>query len=302
MAGPSAAAHAGPRGTPAIADGKIVTLGVMGTVSCLDATTGAVLWRNDPFPGDYPMFYASMSPIIVGGLAVVHVGGSGNGALLAYDLATGKQKWNWSAEGPAYSSPVLMTVEGTQALVELSDKSFIGVAVADGKQLWSVPFVPQRMAYNAATPLVDGSTVIISGGGAGRGTQAYKIAKQGDTFTPTQLWANADVACQFCTPVLVNGMIYGVSNQGKLFCLKEADGTAAWMDQTPHGRGFGSMLAAGGFILALPPDGTLIVMQPDGKQLATYKVSDEQTYALPILAGNRIFIKDQETLGLWTIG
>jgi outer membrane protein assembly factor BamB len=160
------------------------------------------------------------------------------------------------------------------------------------------------MAYNSVTPIVDGATVIISGTGAGRGTVAYKITKQGDTFTPTQLWTDATLTCQFCTPVLYNGLLYGVSGQGKLFCLKESDGTGVWEDQTVHGPrgGFGCMLAAGGFIFALPADGTLIVMQPDGKQVAHYQVSDEPTYTLPLLAGNRIFIKDQQTLGLWTIG
>jgi outer membrane protein assembly factor BamB len=274
----------------------------MGTVTCLDAATGALIWRKDPFPNTVPRFYASASPLIVDGLAVVHAGGAGNGALIAYDLPTGAEKWRWAGEGPGYDSPVLMTVDGTQAIVELTEKSLIGVAVADGKLLWQVPFAPQGMAYNAVTPVVDGSTVIISG--TGRGTKAYKIAKQGDTFAATDLWTNMDIACQFCTPVVVNGLVYGVSNQGKLFCLKEADGTGVWMDPTVHGPrgGFGAMVAAGGFIFALPADGTLIVMQADGKQVAHYKVSDLATYSTPILAGNRLFIKDAETLALWTIG
>jgi outer membrane protein assembly factor BamB len=301
--GPSASVHPGPRSTPAVADGKVVTLGVMGTVSCLDAATGTLIWRKDPFPGVVPRFYTAMSPLIVNQMALVHVGGPGNGALIAYDLATGAEKWRWAGEGPGYDSPVLMTVDGTPVLVELTEKSLVGVAVGDGKLLWQVPFEPQGMAYNAATPIVDGQTVIITG--AGRGTKAYKIAQQGGAFTATELWTNADVACQFCSPVLANGMIFGVSSKGNVFCLKEADGTAAWVDQTPHGRGFGAMLAAGGVVLALPENGPLLVLQADDKQLtvvAQYKVSDLGTYALPILAGKRIFVKDQQTLTLWTIG
>jgi len=37
------------------------------------------------------------------------------------------------------------------------------------------------------------------------------------------------------------------------------------------------------------------------KQLASYKVSDNQTHAYPIASGNRIFIKDKESVTLWVV-
>ena len=84
--------HPGPRSSPAVADGKVVTIGVGGVLSCLDAATGKVLWRKDPFPKVVPQFFTAMSPIIVDGMAIVHVGGPGNGAIIAYDLASGDEK------------------------------------------------------------------------------------------------------------------------------------------------------------------------------------------------------------------
>ena len=37
---------AGPRATPAIADGKVYTLGAEGRLLCLDAGRGEVLWSH----------------------------------------------------------------------------------------------------------------------------------------------------------------------------------------------------------------------------------------------------------------
>jgi len=37
------------------------------------------------------------------------------------------------------------------------------------------------------------------------------------------------------------------------------------------------------------------------KQLATYKVADSPTHAYPVLSGNRIFIKDRDSLTLWIV-
>jgi len=131
----AAARHPGPRSSPAVADGKVVTLGVAGVVSCWD-TSGKLLWRKDPFPKVVPQFFTSMSPIVVEGKAIVHVGGQGNGAIIAFDLASGDEKWRWGAEGPDYGSPALLTADGVKQIVTPTEKSIVGIAVADGKLLW----------------------------------------------------------------------------------------------------------------------------------------------------------------------
>ncbi len=295
--------HPGPRSSPTVADGKIVTFGVRGTISCLDAASGKILWRKDDYPGAWPRFFTASSPLIVDGLCVAQVGTKGNGAVVAYDMASGGQKWKWASEGPEYASPVLFTASGSKQIVTLAEKSVVGLNLADGKLLWQIPFVPQGMAYNSATPIVDGQTVIYSG--QGRGTHAVAIEKQGDGFAPKELWANPDVAVQFDTPVLKNGLLFGLSNAGKFFCLDAKTGKTLWIDSVNRGGAFGSVVDAGSVLFALTPKAELIVMEPsekEFKQVASYKVSDKPTYAYPVISGNRILIEDQDSaVTLWTI-
>jgi outer membrane protein assembly factor BamB len=285
-----------------VADGKIVTLGVGGVVSCLDLN-GKLIWRKDPFPKIVPRFFTSMSPIIVDGMAIVHVGGQGNGGIIAFDLTTGDEKWRWAAEGPEYASPALMTVDGVKQIVTLAEKSIVGIATADGKLLWQLPFAPANRAYNAATPIIDGQTVIYMG--AGRGIKAVKIEKKGDAFATAELWSNADVAPQFNTPVLRDGFLFGLSDKGNLFCVDSRTGKTAWVDQTARDRGgFAAVVGAGSCLMALPSSSELTVFKLNDKQyeeLAKIKVSDTPIYAHPVIAGNRIIIKDQETVAMLTI-
>jgi outer membrane protein assembly factor BamB len=175
--------------------------------------------------------------------------------------------------------------------------------VSDGKLLWQIPFAPERRAYNAATPIIDGQTVIYTR--AGRGTFAVEIVKDGDGCAVKEKWSNAEAGVQFNTPVLKDGFLYGLTNQGNFFCINSQTGETAWLDPTQTDRsGFTALVDAGPVILALPSNGELIVIQPNTKEftvLARIEVFETGTYAHPVVAGNRIFIKDDNTLALWTL-
>jgi outer membrane protein assembly factor BamB len=173
-------------------------------------------------------------------------------------------------------------------------------AAADGKLFWETPFVVQGRAYNAATPIVDGAKLIYSG--AGRGTKAARIEKTGDTFTVTNLWSNPDNAVQFNTPVLKGGQVYGITQNGALFCLDAQDGKTLWSTNL-GGRGFGSVVDAGEVLLALTPTGQLTAFEPSDKEfkkLASYTVGTD-TYAYPIPAGKGLYVKDTESVLFWAI-
>jgi outer membrane protein assembly factor BamB len=302
--------HPGPRSSPAVAQGKVCTLGVGGVLSCLDAESGKVVWRKDTKA--HPQFFTASSPIIVDGMCIAFLGSKGKGDLSAYSLDSGEEKWKWTGDGPAYGSPVLMTVDGTKQLVTPSEKSLVGVNVADGKLLWQVPFASR---YNSGTPIVDGHKVICSGAPAG--TVAFKVEKSGSGFAANQLWKSNQAAGTYNTPVLKDGLLYGLSMGGgggggggrgrggaaNFFCMSAENGNVLWTDKTPRGQ-CGEILDAGSVLVALTSDSNLVAFKPSNKEymeLAKIKVADSETWAYPIVAGNRLFVKDRDKLTLWTI-
>jgi outer membrane protein assembly factor BamB len=288
--------HPGPRSSPVVADGKIVTLGVTGIVSCLDAASGKKLWRKDDLKGKFPRFYTSMSPLIVDDLAILQLGGGNDGTFVAYDLADGDQKWKWAGDGATYASPVLMTIDGTKVIVAQTDKRVVALDATGGKLLWKVPFAPTGMAYNAITPLVDGQTLIYSG--QGRGIKALTFEKNGDSLTAKELWSNPQLGSQFSTPVLKEGLIFGLSDSGKFFCIDATSGKTAWTDEGKHG-GYGAIVDIGPAIVALTSKAELIGFEPtdkEYKELGHLKVSEKPTYAFPVLSNKGMYVKDQDNL------
>lgn len=300
---PAAGPHEGPRASPTVADGKVVTYGVRGTLSCLDATTGKVLWRKDDFKS-WPRFYTSSSPVVADGLCVAQQGGENKGGIVAYDLATGAERWKWTEDGTAYASPVLLVLDGTKVVVAETANKVVALGLADGKVLWEAPYpVPKKMGYNAASPtVVDAQTVLIAG--SDRGVKAVRFEKQGDKLAAKELWHNTDNSVQFNSPVVKNGLVFGISNRDALFCLDAKTGKTNWTAPIKGARGFGSVVDAGPVLITLTPAAQLVVFEPSDsgfKQVATYKVADSPTYAYPVVAGNRVFVKDNDSLTLWTI-
>lgn len=301
ITGPASSQHSGPRSTPAVGEGKIVTLGIGGVLSCLDAGTGKLVWRNEDFTKELPMFFPSLSPLIANGMCIVHLGGKDKGEIIAFDLKTGNQKWQCTSDGPSYASLSLMTVNGKKQIVDLTEKNLVGIDPENGKLLWQFAVPVENRFYNAASPVIDGQTVIITG--QGQGTKAVTIQKQGTEFVATELWKNAELGTKWNTPVLKDGFLYGLSDGRKLFCMNAKTGQTAWIDAKLHSD-FGTIVDAGSVIIALPLTSNLVVFKPDEKaytEIALIKVADAPTYSYPVIAGNKIFIKDKESLVMITL-
>jgi outer membrane protein assembly factor BamB len=298
--GPSTS-HPGPRSTPTVAEGKIVTLGVDGILSCLDASVGKVIWRKNEFTDGVPAFFTGMSPVIADGMCIAHLGGAENGKIIAFDLSTGNIRWKLEGNGPSYSSPIVVGIDGKKQIVVQTDKNLIGISLADGKLQWQIPTPPAQRFYNSATPIADGQIIIYTGQGSG--TWAVKIQKQGDSYTTGEIWHNPDLGTSFNTPVLKEGSLFGLTQAGKLFCINAQTGKTAWADTVMH-KNFGAILDAGPVMVALPSTSELVVYKPDANaysEIVRYKVAETPVYAHPLLVGNRIYVKDNETLVMWTV-
>jgi outer membrane protein assembly factor BamB len=296
----------GPRGTPAVAEGKVCAFGVGGTISCFDAGSGQLAWRKET--KGTPGFKTSYSPVIAEGKCVVHSGGGrgkggGKGEVVAYDLKDGNEAWKWQGDAPAYSSPVLMTVDGTKMVVTMSASNVLGIGLADGKLLWQARFSASRYG-NTVTPLVDGSTIIYAG--SGTGTVAATVEKTADGFKLRQLWKSDQSPHLYNTPTLKDGKIYGLSGSGrgasKLYCLDAKTGDVLWTDATPRGE-CGAILDAGPVLLALSSDSNLLAFKPSDRgyeELAKIKVADSPTWTVPVVTGSRVFVKDKDSVSLLT--
>jgi outer membrane protein assembly factor BamB len=295
----------GPFSTPLVAGGMLYTLGASAVLSAFDEKTGALKWRKDwsqEIDTSRMFTGTAMSPIIAGGLLIVHVGDDAKGAFRAFDPMTGGERWALAGHGPGYASPVVhgSGTAGPQ-LITMTDKAVVGVEVKTGKLLWQIPF-PDEWNENIVTPVFAADLLIISG--TRKGTFGYRLDAKG-TAAPTQVWHAADLPMYMSSPVADGGYLYGFSNRrkGQVFCLDARTGAVKWTTEGRSGTN-AALQIAGPNLVILTTEGELIVARKDpGKfeELHRYKVADSGTWAQPVLTGRDLVIRDATAVSLWSL-
>ena len=291
----------GPKSTPAYADGRLFTLGMSGIVSAFDADDGELLWQV-PGGAVEPLYHTAMSPVVEGDLVVFHVGGHDDGALTAFDTATGDVRWSWDGDGPSYGSPLVLDIEGVRQVVTYTQDNLVGVDVRTGELLWSRPFTT-AYTTNSQTPVRHGDLLIQSG--QGNGVTAFRVLREGDAWTTDDAWHAREVALDMTNGVVADGVLFGLShlNSGQYFALDLDTGEVLWTG-SPRQAENAAMLRSGGTLLSLQDDAALLVLNASRTGLEVverYDVADSATWTQPTLSGNRLFVKDVSTLTLWTL-
>jgi outer membrane protein assembly factor BamB len=291
----------GPKSTPTFADGRIYSLGMTGVVTAFDAASGKLLWQTQK-PAIETLYHTGQSPAIDRGLCIVHVGGHNNGALTAFDARTGEVKWAWTGDGPAYGSPIVVELGGTRQVITTTQDNLVGVSAANGELLWKRPF-SVRATRNAVTPIVHNGIVIVSG--LGLPVTGFRVMNKGGQWSSEDVWVNNDVTMDMSTGVVIGNALYGFSarNSGQFFALDANTGQTLWLSE-PRQTENAAIVRAGETWFALNTEAQLIVLRANPKQmevLKRYEVAESATWAQPVLAGERVLIKDLSAISLWTV-
>ncbi len=291
----------GPKSTPAIADGRVFTLGISGIFSAHDLATGKLLWRKPAAPSP-PEFGTAMSPMIDGASVIAHLGGAGAGALTAMDVATGAIKWRWTGDGPGYSSPIIATFAGTRQVITQTQNKLVAVAADDGRLLWEVPITTPH-EQNSVTPLAVGNLLLYAG--LENPTVALRVtALLGKGWSVTPAWRNEQISMYMSSPAASGNAVYGLSNKnrGQFFAIDGATGKTLWLGKGREGEN-ASIVRAGDYLLLATTNSELIVARANPaafEEVKRYTIADSAMWAHPAFAGRAIIVKDVNSLVAWT--
>lgn len=316
----------GSRSTPSVVGNAVVVLASDGTLSRLDAETGAIEWSRD-LGADFSAEVApasagvhwtySESPLIDGDRVVVSPGVPG-AALVALQLADGSEIWRAEvsdlgeigADGAGYSSIRISNGGGVRQYVQLIGKGLVGVRAEDGQFLWGYNRVANDVA-NIPTPLIDGDFVFASTG-YGTGAALLELAPTDDGgvsarevyFLEGETFQNHHGGM-----VLHEGVVYAGTghNRGFPIAVEMATGDILWGPERNEGRGSAAIAFADGKLyLRYQTGGRMILMDasPEGYvERGTFEIPDvnDPSWSHPVILDGRLYLREQDRIYVYDV-
>ncbi len=293
---------AGPRSSPAFCEGRIYAYGGRGYVSCLNAATGETVWAHDVLTemgGKTPQFGAAASPLVMGHLIVVFVGGTEDRGVVAFDASTGKEVWRSPGGTETYCTPQIVTLGGLRQIVMHDNSGLYGLNGDDGKRLWFHPST-SALAIPMLQPhvLPNGDLVIEWNDGVAR----FAVTRSGDTWTVTEKWFSNRLKAGFNEFVIHDGHIYGLDD-GIFCCLDAATGKRLWK-KGRYGAGQLLLLPEQRRIIVQCENGDLALVEVDSKELreiARIPAIAGKTWNHPVLAHGRLYVRNAEEMACFEL-
>jgi len=283
----------GPRGTPTVDGAQIYTLSPDGTLACLDAASGKVVWSQNilqKFRGSVPSWGISESPLVDGDRLIVMPGGR-DGSLVALNKADGALVWKSGTDGAGYSSAVIGQFDGVRQIVAMNESAVVGVRADNGQQLWRYTDVSNQTA-NIATPIVSDGRVFVSteyeSGGA-----LLKVGAK----SVSEVYFTRNMRNHYSTSVLVDGVLYGF-NSNILTAMRFDNGEVLWRNRSV---GKGSVAYADKHLYVLGEDAILALVEAradEYREVSRFplKQSRYPTWAPPVISDGRLYVRNQDSL------
>ena len=252
--------------------------------------------------------------MVVGDLVVI----AAAGRLVAYDAATGQQRWMGPTGGAGYSSPHLATIDGVPQILLLRGSRTISVAPADGSLLWEHRWEPGVGIVQPAVADKDG--VLLTTGDAMGGVGMRRIAVSRSSldsardrpldsardrpsgWTIEERWTSRGLKPYFSDFVVHEGNAFGFDGS-ILACINLAHGNRKW-----KGGRYGS-----GQLILLPDQDVLLVLSEEGElalvsatpdkfsEVARFKAIEGKTWNHPVLVGDILLVRNGEEMAAFRL-
>jgi outer membrane protein assembly factor BamB len=222
--------------SPLIEEGRLyVHFGTFGT-ACLDTTTGEVLWQRRDLNCDHEEGPGS-SPVLFGELVIITLDGGDVQYLAALNKKTGETIWKterstkWPKENDyrlAFGTPLIVDVKGKPQLVSTGSKAAMGYDPSTGRELWQVRYAGWS---NSSRPIAENGMVFINTGFESPQLWAVRLDGRGDVTDSHVVWKCEKKVPTIPSPLVIDGLIYMVSNDGVVSCLEAGTGKEVWRER-----------------------------------------------------------------------
>jgi outer membrane protein assembly factor BamB len=296
--------------SPVAEAGRVyVSFGSYGT-ACVDTKTFDVLWSHRDLPCRHYRGPGS-SPILYKDLLILTMDGVDQQYVAALNKMTGKVVWktdrtvdykdldvtgNPAREGDfrkAYATPLIVTVKGKTHMISAGSKAVYGYDPLTGQELWTLAH--DDYSSSASPVFGQGLAYVLTGFGKAE-LFAMPAMGKGSLSEDVIAWRTRKGMPRTPSPLLIEGRLYALADNGTLTCLDAITGQEVWRERL-KGKFAASLLYANGQIYCVDQEGKTTVL----KAGRAFKVLAENTLdsgcmASPAVSDNALFLRTKTHL------
>ncbi len=301
------------RNTPTIEDGRIYIAGTMGTVNCIDAGTGDILWSRNTHNEFGGKFYSwgTAESLLLTENAVISSPVGEKTTLVALDKKDGSVLWQSEPIGDVRSfvSPLLIEHNGISLIIASTPKHLVGVGPGNGEMFWKFDhvtgFAGDETRISTNTPVYSKGEFFFSNG---YNDVALMLTLSDDCRSVELKWTSDVLDNHHGGMVLVDGYLYGanwISNgKGHWICLDWDTGEVMY-DEDWYNKG--SIIYADGMLYVFEEKfGNVGLIEPSPEGFypkGTFKVDAGRgpRWAHPSIYDGKLFLRHHDVLLVYDI-
>jgi outer membrane protein assembly factor BamB len=244
-------------------------------------------------------FGEGSSPALEGDTVVLMFDHEGDSLLVALDKNTGREQWRAARPaGSSWSSPLITVVNGRKQVIVAATKFTGGYDLQSGKLIWQATGLGRNVIPQ---PVAADGMVFVMSGYRSPNLLAIRLGREGDlTGTDAIVWQNERGNSYTPSPVLHDGKLYVLTDNGQLSCFDAKTGKPFYhQTRLPKPYNFkSSPVAANGKLYLSSEEGEVIVvkMGETFEVLATNTLDGQMFVSTPAISGGEIFLRGQNTL------
>lgn len=288
--------------SPVVEPGRVyVHFGAHGTAA-LDTQSGEVLWTRTDIECNHRVGPAS-SPVLFEDLLILQMDGLDLQFLIALDTSTGETVWRsdrptdfgdipddeWKK---SYSTPLLLPGTEGPVLVNVAAAGVFGHDARSGEELWRYRY---QGFSTTPRPISDGPHIVFSSGHGVTSLIGFARGGRGDVTAQAHRWIDGANVPKISSPVLVDGLLYLVTDGGIASCRRAIDGTMLWRLRVGAPVG-ASPIHADGHVYFFDRKGRALILKAgEGQPEEVGRPQlDEGMEASPVVYGSSLILR---TLG-----
>ena len=291
--------------SPAAEAGRVyIHFGTYGT-ACLDSETGETIWTREDIhcrhfrgPGSSVFIYKDLLILTFDGIDVQF--------LIALDKKTGRTVWETHrttdfldldehgepiAEGDfrkAYSTPIVIEEDGGQLLISIGSRAGFAYDPMTGREIWTVRY---EGFSSASRPLHFRGMVLLNTGYSPTELWGVRTDGTGDITDTNVVWKYGKGVPHRASPVLVDGLVYLVADNGIAACIEASTGREVWRERL-GGQFTASPIHADGRLYFFDERGRSIVLAR-GREFRVLRENrlDDGMMASPAVSGRSLIVR-----------